>query len=247
MTPTLELRGVRKEFAGRRDTVAALGPIDLSIAEDEIVAILGPSGCGKTTLLRIASGLLAPSAGEIRTPGGGERAVGIVFQEANLLPWLSVAENVALPLRLHGTPRKQRWDMAVEYCRLVGIDGFEHRRPDELSTGMRQRAALGRALCGDPRLLMLDEPFAALDELTRDRMNAELQRIWLERPHPTVLVTHSISEAVLLADRVVVLTARPGRIQHEQAVAFPRPRDTGLQDEPEFRRLVATLRAQIQS
>jgi NitT/TauT family transport system ATP-binding protein len=247
MTPALELCGIRKEFVGRRDSVAALGPIDLTIADNEIVAVLGPSGCGKTTLLRIASGLLAPSAGEVRNLSGGERAVGIVFQEANLLPWLSVWENVALPLRLRGASRQQRKNSAIEYCRLVGIDGFELRRPAELSTGMRQRAALGRALCGDPRLLMLDEPFAALDALTRDRMNAELQRIWLKRPHPTVLVTHSISEAVLLADRVVVLTARPGRIQHEQAVAFPRPRDIGLQDEPEFRRLTATLRAQIQS
>lgn len=241
----LELRGVSKEFIGRGEPVSALGPLDLGVDENEVVAILGPSGCGKTTLLRVASGLLEPTTGEVLAQNG-RSAVGIVFQEANLLPWLSVAENVALPLRLRGINRQARWARALEYCRLVGIEGFEHRRPDELSTGMRQRAALGRALCGDPTLLMLDEPFAALDALTREKMNVELQQIWLQRPHPTVLVTHSIAEAVMLADRVVSLTQRPGRIKAETLIPFERPRVLELQQAPAFQRLVATLRAQME-
>jgi NitT/TauT family transport system ATP-binding protein len=169
----------------------------------------------------------------------------MVFQEANLLPWFSVADNVALPLRVRGMPKAERRAEAMRLCELVGIAGFEHRRPSELSIGMRHRAALARALAESPRVLLLDEPFAALDAITREVMNVELERLWLSSPCTAVLVTHSITEAVFLADRVISLSERPARILNIADVPFPRPRPVEIQHEPEFQRLVRTVRSYL--
>jgi NitT/TauT family transport system ATP-binding protein len=235
VTAALAARGVEKQFGGRTGT-AALGPVDLSFAHGEVVALVGPSGCGKSTLLRVLAGLLPPTAGSV--VGAGSASLSMVFQDANLLPWLTVEQNVALPLKVGGTSRARRRDVARDLCRLVGIEGFERHWPAQLSVGMRQRAALARSLAAEPAVLLLDEPFAALDALTRDEMNVELQRIWLERPTTVVLVTHSVAEAVLLADRVVVLSGRPATVVGEVQVDLARPRDLRLQHEPAFQALV---------
>lgn len=169
----------------------------------------------------------------------------MVFQESNLLPWFTVADNISLPLRLRGVDKAERRAEATRQCELVGIAGFEDRRPNELSVGMRHRAALARALVEDPELVLLDEPFAALDAITREAMNVELERIWLARPCTAVLVTHSIVEAVFLADRVVSLSARPARVVAVTEVPFPRPRPLDLQHEPSFQRLVRSIRSYL--
>ena len=217
------LAGVEKRFATPQGEVHALARTDFSVAKGEFVVLLGPSGCGKTTMLRLIAGLIEPSAGSVAIAGralwaGGARDaravrdLGVVFQEANLFPWLSVEDNIALPLRLRGVGLAERRARARELTRLVGIDGFEKRWPRELSGGMRQRAAIARALSYEPDVLLMDEPFGALDAMTRDTMNLELQRIWQATGKTIVLVTHSIAEAVFLADRVVLLSPRPGRI-----------------------------------
>jgi NitT/TauT family transport system ATP-binding protein len=237
--------------------VAALGPLDLTIADGEVVALVGPSGCGKTTLLRVLGGLTPPSTGIVAFDGRplwtGERpdrealtGLAVVFQEANLLPWFSVEDNIALPLRLRRMGRSERRAEARRLCQLVGIEGFESHRPAALSIGMRQRAALARALVESPQVLLLDEPFAALDAITRETMNQELQRIWLARPSTAVLVTHSITEAVFLADRVVTLSARPGVIRAITQIPLPRPRPLDLQHEPEFQQLVREIRSHLE-
>ena len=235
MTVALDVRAVAKEFAGRGGGTAALGPVDLRLDDGEIVALIGPSGCGKTTLLRLVAGLIRPSAGAISLNGEG---LAMVFQDANLLPWLSVERNVALPLKVRGVPRAERLAAARELCRLVGIAGFERHWPAQLSVGMRQRAALARSLVAEPSVLLMDEPFAALDAITRDEMNVELQRIWGARPTTVLLVTHALNEAVMLADRVVVFSARPARVVAEVAVPLPRPRGLEMQHEHDFQELV---------
>jgi NitT/TauT family transport system ATP-binding protein len=252
--PDVDLVGVEKRFGGGSDAVAALAPVDLSIEHDEVVALVGPSGCGKTTLLRILAGLTAPTAGTVRiddravwTDGRPDRRslreLAVVFQEANLLPWMSIEANVALPLRIRRVPRTERLERARALCGLMGLEGFERRRPAELSIGMRMRAAIARGLIDAPRVLLLDEPFAALDALTRETLNLELQRVWRERPCTMVLVTHSITEAVFLADRVVSLTARPGRIAGVTTVPFERTRTLELQHTAEFQELVRQVRS----
>ena len=216
------------------------------------MALVGPSGCGKTTMLRVLGGLTAPTAGTVVADGRAVWSDGrpdrealshlaVVFQEANLLPWFSVAENITLPLRLRGVDRAGRRAEATRLCELVGIAGFEEHRPSALSIGMRHRASLARALVESPRVLLLDEPFAALDALTREAMNVELQRLWLARRCTAVLVTHSITEAVYLADRVVSLSPRPARIVAITEVPFERPRPLDVQYEPEFQRLVRSI------
>jgi NitT/TauT family transport system ATP-binding protein len=221
-----------------------------------MVAVIGPSGCGKTTLLRVLAGLTEPTGGVVLADdrpvwGDGRpnrealRKLAMVFQESNLLPWFSIADNISLPLRVRGVPKRERRAEAARLCELVGIAGFEHRRPDQLSIGMRHRAALARALVEAPNLLLLDEPFAALDAMTRETMNVELERVWLTRPCTAVLVTHSINEAVFLADRVVSLSARPGRVLTITDVRFPRPRPVELQHEPAFQTLVRTVRSHL--
>jgi len=248
----IEIAGVAKTYDDDGAKVPALQPIDLAIRPRELVVLLGPSGCGKTTLLRMIGGLVRPSAGTVRIAGrdlwpGGRRdktalaALGMVFQDANLFPWLSVADNVALPLRLRGVAKAARRARAAELCRRVGIAGFERRRPRALSGGMRQRAAIARALVLHPRILLLDEPFGALDAVTRRQLNIELQRIWSAQRITTVLVTHAIDEAVFLADRVLVMSPRPGRIVRDTGIPLDRPRDRRVLSEPAFHALTDEL------
>ena len=247
-----------KRFGTGNRAVEAVARVDLAVGPREVVALVGPSGCGKTTLLRVLAGLTPPTEGCVELDGrpvwSGGRAdraalssVAMVFQEANLLPWASVEDNVALPLRLRGVGRAERRARARTLCELTGIGGFERRRPHELSIGMRQRAALARALIVEPRVLLLDEPFAALDAITRDAMDEELQRVWMARPTTAVLVTHSMPEAVLLADRVVSLSARPARVVGVVDVPFPRPRRLDLEHTTEFQGLLRTLRDRLRA
>jgi len=257
-TADIELIGVEKRFETKDGVVQALARVDLSIGRGEFVVLVGASGCGKTTLLRIIGGLLMPSSGEVRvlgrdlwTDGAGVdpamRDIGVVFQDANLFPWLSVERNIALPLKLRGVSKSERIDKAHELCRLVGVAGFEKSLPRELSGGMRQRVAIARALSYDPRVLLMDEPFGALDAITRDQMNVEIQRIWDERGCTVVLVTHSITEAAYLGSRVVLLSARPGRIDCITPVDFPRPRSLDIQSAPAFQAVVSELRHRLEA
>jgi NitT/TauT family transport system ATP-binding protein len=224
--PLIHIQGLDKSFAA--GAVQALSRIDLDIAEGEFVCVVGPSGCGKSTLLRILAGLDDYDAGVAALNGrdisGPSRDVGVVFQAANLLPWLTVRENVALPLRVGGHRRDGAEDVDGLLA-MTGLAEFAARYPYELSGGMQQRAGICRALVRDPRILLMDEPFGALDALTRERMNLELQRIWQASGKTVMLITHSISEAIFLADRVVVLSQRPGRVLRELAVDIPRPRN----------------------
>ena len=254
--PAIDLKRVEKWYGTRDEPVHALSATDLAVAEKEFVVLLGPSGCGKTTLLRMIGGLLAPTSGTLDVEGkplwvGGGRQpdaladLGMVFQDANLFPWMTIEQNIALPLELKGWDKARRLARAHELCRLVGIAGFEKRWPRELSGGMRQRAAIARALSYDPRILLMDEPFGALDAMTRDAMNIELQRLWLATGKTIVLVTHSIGEAVFLADRIVLLSPRPGRIDTILDVPFARPRSTDVQASPEFQAIVKRLRHRL--
>jgi len=248
---------VEKHFATPQGPIRALSRTSLPIRQGEFAVLLGPSGCGKTTMLRLMAGLERPSTGTVEVGGrqlwvndrrddGAVANMGVVFQDANLFPWLTIADNIALPLKLRGTPRRQRRERARELCRLVGIAGFEERWPRELSGGMRQRASIARALSYDPEILLMDEPFGALDAITREAMNIELQRIWLAMSKTVVLVTHSIPEAVFLADRVVLLSQRPGRIDEIVDVPFARPRDINVQSLPAFQGIVDRLRRRLE-
>jgi NitT/TauT family transport system ATP-binding protein len=254
--PELELLGVGKTFETRHGSTVAVAGIDLAFEREEFVAIVGRSGCGKTTLLRILAGLVAPSAGEVRAAGrplwlGSARnreavsRLGLVFQEPNLFPWYSIEDNVALPLKLRGVVKAERRARARELCATVGLAGFERAYPRELSGGMRQRASIARALSYRPEILLMDEPFGALDALTREKMNLDLQAIARTTRATVVLVTHSITEAVFLADRVVLLTPRPGRIRSITRVPFARPRTLDLQTEAEFQKISRELRHEL--
>ena len=229
----------------RSRTVTALDGIDLAIGAGSFVAIIGPSGCGKSTLLRVIAGLVEPSAGTIAVAGESPRALvaehglGIAFQDHALLPWLSVAGNVALPYKIAGRPvDRARVD---ELIALVGMAEFSGVRPRQLSGGMRQRVAIARSLVLEPRILLLDEPFGALDAVTRRQLNIELQRIWSAQRITTVLVTHSIDEAVFLADRIVVMSPRPGRVTLDAPVPLPRPRSRETLSDPAFHALTDTF------
>lgn len=224
--------------------VHALDKINLEIAEGGFVSLIGPSGCGKSTLLRILGDLLSPTTGTVAIGGASPRQarlarqIGFVFQDAALLEWRRILDNVALPLELRGVSRAEREKKADELIRLVGLDGFREKWPRQLSGGMRQRAAIARALSTSPRILLLDEPFGALDQITRDRLNMELARIHEITGVTVVLVTHSIREAVLLSDRIVVMTPRPGRISCIMDVDLPRPRSLETRNDDRFERLV---------
>jgi len=225
--------------------VSALGPVSLSIPEGEFVAVLGPSGCGKSTLLQMLAALDEPSSGEIRINDQKPQAlqqrheIGIAFQEHALLPWRTVEENLRLPFQIAGRPVDEAH--IKDLITLAGLQGFEHARPRALSGGMRQRVAIVRALALDPRLLLLDEPFGALDAVTRHRMTFELEKIWMESRPTTVLVTHTVEEALLLATRTIVLTARPGRICLDRLISFDRPRSAALTRSREFHQLADEL------
>src|SRR5215470_2272701 len=242
----IAVRRLGKTYETSRGAVPALEDIDFSVAEGEFVAVLGPSGCGKTTLLKILAGLLPTTRGEARLKGtpinGPRRDIGVVFQSPVLFPWRSVLGNVMLPAdvqRLNPAEMKVR---ALDLIRLVGLSGFEDRYPRELSGGMQQRVGIVRALIHDPAILLMDEPFGALDAMTRETMNTELQRIWMERRKTIVFITHSTSEAVFLADRVIVMTPRPGKIGDEFTVDLPRPRKLEVMNTPEFGTYVKRVR-----
>jgi NitT/TauT family transport system ATP-binding protein len=227
----IRLTGVSRTFAGRSGTVEALRDVGFEVADGEFVAVVGRSGCGKSTLLRIIAGLLPATAGLIEVAGERvvkpRRDISMMFQRPALLPWRSVLDNVLLPVQIFGRRRAEHLDRAHDLLALTGLTGFEKRPPHELSGGMQQRVALCRALIAEPRVMLMDEPFSALDPLTREELAIELQRIHLEQEATTVFVTHSIDEAVLLADRVVVLSPRPGRVREILEVRIPRPRTLG--------------------
>ena len=229
-----------KVYAGMEGPVAALEAVSLDVAEGEFVAILGPSGCGKSTLLLMVAGLLPPSAGTVRLAGRAvtrpQTEIGIVFQTPVLLDWRTVLRNVLLQVESRGLDVAAYRPKARELLRSVGLDGFEDRYPFELSGGMRQRAAICRALIHDPPLLLMDEPLGALDALTREQMRVDIERLWLARRKTVLFITHSITEAVLLSDRVVVMSPRPGRIDGVFEIGLPRPRHLAVQESPEFAR-----------
>ena len=235
----------RFDLAGSADGVLALSELSLSIVPGEFVAVLGPSGCGKSTLLRLVAALEQPTSGTVSVNGAAPGLVsanhrlGVAFQDHALLPWLNVRDNIALPYRIAG--RRADDEAISRLIELVGLSRFETARPKQLSGGMRQRVSIARALILEPDVLLLDEPFGALDAVTRRQMNVELQRIWSARQITTMLITHSVDEALFLADRVVVMSGRPGRIVREVEVPFARPRDPAVMRSEAFHRLVDDL------
>jgi NitT/TauT family transport system ATP-binding protein len=253
----IALDGVTKIYSGRGQRTLAVDKVSLAIAPGEFVVLLGRSGCGKSTLLKMLGGLLSPTHGDIAVAGrvlydGQGRAqhealgsLGFVFQDANLLAWRSVWRNIALPLEVLGMAKEQRRARAAALAREVGLDGFLDALPRALSGGMRQRVAIARALAANPGVLLMDEPFGALDAMTRDDMNLLLQELWLQERKTIVLVTHSITEAAFLADRIVVMSPRPGRIQRVVDVDFARPRARSIVDDPRFQALTTALRVEL--
>jgi len=236
-------------FSSPDTHLEALGQATFSLGENEFVAILGPSGCGKSTLLRILAGLVQPTAGRVLLDGQEyhepQANMGIVFQQPGLMPWRSAFENVLLPLQIRGMPRHEARHVVREMLAMVGLEEFEDALPHELSGGMCQRVALARALVHDPQVLLLDEPFGALDALTRDRLNWELLRIWRQRRKTVLMVTHSIQEAVYLSDRVLMMSSRPGRIVHEVLIDLERPRAPDIVYAPRFAEIARTLRQSL--
>ncbi|WP_340538992.1 ABC transporter ATP-binding protein [Nocardioides sp. GXZ039] len=246
----VRVRGVTKTFGSRKNQVTALSEVDLTVPSGEFVALIGPSGCGKSTLMRLVADLEQPSDGSIEvfgktaTQARKDQDYGIAFQQAGLLPWRTVSGNIGLPLELHGASRAERKSRVAELVELVGLGDFAKSHPDQLSGGMQQRVAIARSLAERPRLLLMDEPFGALDEMTRERMQAELARIAQETGAAVIFVTHSIPEAVFLADRVVVMSARPGRITGQIVTGIAREvtRDQSLREDPAFFAKVTEVR-----
>lgn len=246
MADFLHVEAFSKTYASPRGDVLALQDITLRLNEGEFVSILGPSGCGKSTLLKCVAGLESGTKGQIQVAGvpidGPPKDLGVVFQRDILLDWLTIIQNVMLTAHFKKLDSAQLAPRALELLSLFGLDGFEHRRPWELSGGMRQRAAICRALLDDPKLLLMDEPFGALDAMTRDDLNIELQRIWSLSPKTVVFVTHSIPEAVFLSDRVVVMGSKPGRILGDFPIKLPRPRTLSVRASSEFNDHLTQLR-----
>jgi NitT/TauT family transport system ATP-binding protein len=233
------VRDVSQTFGVDGASIPALDSVSLEIPDGQFVAVVGPSGCGKSTLLSLVAGLRTPTRGTVLCDGEPitapmPRKVGMIFQEANLLPWLSAIDNVAFPLKLRRVPKPERLAAAARMLELTGLAGFEARLPHELSGGMKQRVAIARGLVQNPAVLLMDEPFASLDEQTRMVLGDELLRIWSETRKTVLFVTHSLNEAVYLADRVIVLSARPGRVVDDVAVELPRPRSFALTSNERF-------------
>jgi NitT/TauT family transport system ATP-binding protein len=237
-TAHILVRNVSKTYASPSGDVRALTDVSLSISNGEFVSLLGPSGCGKSTLLKLVAGLDTATAGSLSLAGepivGPPAGLGMVFQKDVLLDWRNVLQNVMLPVEFQDLDRARYLDRAKQLLTLFGLGEFLDKHPWELSGGMRQRVAIGRALVTDPSLLLMDEPFGALDALTRDQLNLELQDIWLRSGKTVIFVTHSIAEAILLSDRVYVMAARPGRIVEAMEIDFPRPRTLAVRESPQF-------------
>jgi NitT/TauT family transport system ATP-binding protein len=248
-TEAIAVNRLSKSYATRDGAVVALDRTTFSVGEGEFVAVVGPSGCGKSTLLKILAGILPASSGEARLRStviaGPRRDIGVVFQSPVLFPWRTVLDNVLLPIDVQGLGRDRHAGVGRDLLRLVGLGGFEARYPWELSGGMQQRVAITRALVHDPAMLLMDEPFGALDAMTREHMNLELQRIWLERKKTVLFITHSIPEAVFLADRVLVMTPRPGRLMDDVRVELRRPRSLDVMNTPQFGEYARHIRARF--
>ena len=247
----IEITNVGKAFRRRLSTasVEALRDVNLSIRPGQFVSFVGPSGCGKSTLLKLIGGLIEPTSGRIAIGGRDvtepRRDIGMMFQTSVLFPWRTILENVLLPIEIFGLDRQAATQKALNILRLVGLEGREHAYPRELSGGMQQRAALSRVLMTDPQIILMDEPFGALDEFTRERMNLELLNVWGERGQTIIFVTHSIVEAVFLADRVAVMGTAPGRVLSVLDVPLPRPRSIELMKSPDFARIVFAVREHL--
>jgi NitT/TauT family transport system ATP-binding protein len=245
--PQVSLEDVAKAYVTRGDPIVALTEVSFSVSDGEFLAIVGPSGCGKSTLLRIILGIAAPTQGRVLLRGapvaGPQPGLGMVFQAPVLMRWRTVLENVLLPIQVLDQPVREYEQRARDLIQLVGLAGFEDRYPKELSGGMQQRVSICRALIHDPSLLLMDEPFGALDALTREQMGAELLRIWAGQRKTVVFVTHDIEEAVFLADRVVVMTPRPGRLALVEKIALPRPRSLRMKTSPAFSAHVLRIRS----
>ena len=249
---TVEVQGVSVVYPAKEHTVTALDNVSLSITDGEFISLIGPSGCGKTTLLRVIADLEQVSSGIVRVNGLSTldarlaRAYGYVFQAPALFPWRSVLANVCLPLEIHGLPKAKARAVALEHLERVGLKGFEGKYPWQLSGGMQQRVSIARALGFEPRLLMMDEPFGALDEITRDRLNEQLLRLWEREKRTVVFVTHSIPEAVFLSSRIVVMSPRPGRIVDVIESGLPADRTLEIRDTPEFAEISHRVRMSLQ-
>ncbi len=242
--PILTVQKMDMIFSDDNGGLHAVKNISFRVRPQEFLCIVGPSGCGKSTLLRVLAGLLTPTSGTV-TFAGGEPRIGMVFQDSNLMPWRNVRENITLPLELKGIDEKESQNKVQDLIDLVGLVGFEENLPRDLSGGMAHRVALARSLVHDPDILLLDEPFASLDALTRERMGTELLRIWQARQKTVIMVTHSISEALFLADRVLVLTQRPGSIKLDLEVDLPRPRTEEMLYTPKFGEMAKMLKDAI--
>jgi NitT/TauT family transport system ATP-binding protein len=244
--PRLSIEKLSVTYASARGKLTAIQDLSLSVTNGQFVAVLGPSGCGKSTLLNIASGLLSPSGGLVSIQGkpvtGPRPDVGIVFQQPTLLPWKSVIENVLVPVQAMGMKVSEHMERARSLIKMVRLEGFENHYPNELSGGMQQRVGIARGFMHDPQLLLMDEPFAALDAMTREHMTDELQSMWMQSGKSVLFITHSIPEAVYLADRVVVLSARPGTVVDVIEVPIPRPRTLETLSSPEFTSICNRLR-----
>lgn len=244
--PFFTVKDLSAVYPDPRGDLHALGNVSFSVHESEFVCVLGPSGSGKSTLLRMIAGLLKPTTGTLTFSSPGKPKIGFVFQSPNLMPWRTVRQNIQLPLEIEKRTRDEIRSKTDELIQLVGLEGFEDNLPRELSGGMAQRVSLARALIHDPDILLLDEPFGSLDALTREKMWMELSRIWNERRKTLLMVTHSISESLFMADRVIVLSARPGKIKFELEVNLPRPRLDEMRFTPEFGEMAKSIKAAIE-
>jgi NitT/TauT family transport system ATP-binding protein len=246
MSGTLEVRNLTKHYNSEDgSSLHALDDVSLTVAEGEFVSVIGPSGCGKSTLFNIIGGLVSDYHGEFLVDGkaitGNHQDIGMVFQEESTFPWRTTLENVAFPLEVAGVGRNERLERAGEFLRMVGLEGFEDRHPAELSGGMKQRTAIARTLAFNPKILLMDEPFGALDEQTRMLLGDKILQIWRELKQTTLLITHNITEAVQLSDRVVVMTFRPGKIKEIIDIDLPRPRSSEIISTDQFGRYVGAI------